>query len=444
MIAQPVGYIRESAEDGGQTPEEQRAGQTAAVLALAKADGYKGRPRIFDDWNRSGAGDKIEQRKAYAEMLDAIRAGSVSVIYARSVDRLYRSVKTYSALLDLCRAHGVRIVTQRDGIVGGDGSPMATAFATVGATFAQLESDTAKVRRRYGVATQRRNIAAHAETGCQGCAETRLHGIGRRPYDAELTAAVLAAYDEAGSFLGATKLLTARKVPSLLGGRANPGKNGGTYGWDVKTVSRIVRRERPGLPKVGRKGAPSRSTHALSGLLVCHCGRTLSSMPRPGKRSTAWYCRAAHNDAGHSRPYVVSEAYILPAVRAELDLIDLAGDRVQAAARDAAAEREELTSARSRLALAYARGGLPTEAYTAEDEAITARLLSLADSSPVEDLGPLDDLWTWDPADANAVLRRVFRSITLGPDLRPLPDGFDWRNRSWRRVVPQSSPIARA
>ena len=36
------------------------------------------------------------------------------------------------------------------------------------------------------------------------------------------------------------------------------------------------------------------------------------------------------------------------------------------------------------------------------------------------------------PAAANVVLRAIFERIDLGPDLRPKPDGFVWRNEAWR------------
>jgi len=38
--------------------------------------------------------------------------------------------------------------------------------------------------------------------------------------------------------------------------------------------------------------------------------------------------------------------------------------------------------------------------------------------------------WTWQPADVNAVLRAVFTSVMLGPDLRPV--SAVWRNPALR------------
>ena len=43
----------------------------------------------------------------------------------RSLDRLYRSMRTFLRLTDAARKHGVRIVTLREGVLGGDESPMA-------------------------------------------------------------------------------------------------------------------------------------------------------------------------------------------------------------------------------------------------------------------------------------------------------------------------------
>jgi DNA invertase Pin-like site-specific DNA recombinase len=359
-------------------------------------------------------------------MVAAIKAGDVGTVYARSVDRIYRSVKTYSALLDLCREHGTRIVTQRDGIVGGDGSPMATAFATVGATFAQLESDTAKVRAKYGTATKRRNIAEHAATGCQGCAETRLHRIGRPRYGPETTAAVLDAFEEAGSFNGAAAILTARGIPSMLGGRKNPLGNGGSYGWNAITVARIVRRERPDVPKKCRQGVAPRGRYPLSGLLACPaCGTFLSPQPRTGA-FMGWYCARALVDPAHPRPYVVSERYVLPWIKEEVARLRLP-DAVTLAT-DNAAQREALAGRLDRAHELYIGGAITRERHAAEAAAVAVELDRLGAAEAVVAVPRLD--WTWAPRDVNAVLSAILERVTLGPDMRPV--SAVWRVPAWR------------
>jgi DNA invertase Pin-like site-specific DNA recombinase len=412
-----VGYIRESVEDRDQDPEAQREGQRAAVRALAKANDGVADIDIFDDWDRSGAGDQLHKRKAYAAMVAAIERDEVSVVYARSMDRLYRSVQTFLALQAACRKHGTRIVTQREGAIGGDGSPMADAFATIGATFAQLESDTAKVRARYGVVTKRRNGIP----------------LGRKRYGeepGESVAAVLDAFREAGSFLGAAKLLNARKVPNRLHSLGRQ--------WNVRTVARIIRRADPNLvPPRGRQGARARSTRLFSGLLKCHCGDYLTSMPRKRKNakpSIGYYCRRAHQNLNgdHPRPYVVSEKKLLPLVQAEATLIALPSNEAKVATENRE-RRAALEAKRTQLTKALVMDGIDVSVLQMELASIKAALADLDAEARAITLPTID--WTDDPADLNPLLRTWLTRIDLGPDLLPAPDGFVWAIKRWRKAA---------
>ena len=65
-------------------------------------------------------------------------------------------MRTFVRLTDAAKAHGARVVTLREGVLGGDGSPMAQAFAQITAVFSELELNTAKARARGGIASRRR------------------------------------------------------------------------------------------------------------------------------------------------------------------------------------------------------------------------------------------------------------------------------------------------
>lgn len=420
--AHPVAYIRRSVASRADPGDVSREFQTEEVRRLAGADGPA--LTIIDrDWGRSAATDKTGRRLAFLALLDAIEAGDVSALYAYSTDRLARSVEWSARLLNACRRAGVPIVTREGRIEPGDAGAALLFNVLAAVNENALSGMEAKARASIG-RRQARNVEAGRAPNA---------GMGRKPYGPETTAAVLAAFDEAGSFLGATKALTAAGVPSYLGGKPNPRKNGGTYGWNVHTVSRIVRRERPGMPK-GRRGVvagPRR--RLLSGLLACHCGQLLSSMPRPGGRQVGYYCRQAHNDPRHSRPYVVSERFLLPWIKAETAHLSLPVDAVQMG-REAGAERADLETQRERLALAFARGGLPETTYTAEDGALVARLAELGDTEEAAAVSPIrPEEWdSWAPADVGTYIRSILRSVTLGADMRPV--SALWRNPALRRA----------
>jgi len=423
--AQPVAYIRRSVASRADPGDVSREFQTDAVRKLAGPDAD--RLRIIDaDWGRSAATDSTARRLGFLQLLEDIEAGAVSALYAYSADRLARSVEWSARLLNACRRANVPIVT-------GEGRFDPTNGATTDLyNFRAVVNESAvRQMQEKARATVARRKARNIEAGREPNA-----GMGRKPYDPETTAAVLAAFDEAGSFLGATKALTAAGVPSYLGGKPNPRKNGGTYGWNTLTVSRVVRRARPDMPRTGRQGARARSTHTLSGLLRCGgdldgrtCGAILSSMPRPGKRSPAMYCRVAHNNASHSRPYVISEAKLLPAIKAEGAHYRAPADEYTDT--DRTAELAVLQADRTRIQKMTARGMLDmdeAEAMLRENKTQTDALSADAQRRELPQAIP----WGAEPAILNAALRAsVWTSIQLGPDL--LPVGFVWRFPDWRR-----------
>jgi DNA invertase Pin-like site-specific DNA recombinase len=431
--AQPVAYIRRSVASRADPGDVSREFQTEEVRRLAGDDAD--RLVIIDrDWGRSAATDKTGRRLAFLAMLEDIEAGDVSALYAYSADRLARSVEWSARLLNACRRAGVTITT-------GEGTfrPDDDAATDLFNFRAVVNESTLRQMEKKARATVARRKARNVEAGREPNA-----GLGGKPYGPEVTAQVLAAYDQAGSFLGACKLLTAPVgaevwsrgrlvgtglgVPSRLSGRPNPRQNGGTYGWNFRTVGRIVRRERSDVPKVGRQGAAQRPRRLLSGLLVCHCGQILAP-----NGSANYTCRQAHNDSSHSRPYTVGERLLLPWLKAELAHLRLPVDAVTMG-REASAERADLVTQRERLALGYARGGLTQATYEAEDGALVARLAELGDTEDAADVSPiLPEEWdTWTPGDLDRYIRSILERVDLGPDMRPV--SATWRNPALRRA----------
>jgi DNA invertase Pin-like site-specific DNA recombinase len=412
--ALPHAYIRRSVASRADPGDVSRDFQTEEVRRLAGDDAA--RLVIIDrDWGRSAATDKTGKRLAFLALLDSIEAGDVSALYAYSTDRLARSVEWSARLLNACRRAGVPIVT-REGRIEPGNAAAALLFNVLAAVNENaLSGMEAKARASIG-ARQARNVAA---------GRTPNAGMGRKAYGPEITALVLSAFDEAGSFLGAAKALNAAGVPTMLGL---------PDGWNVKTVSRIVRRERPEMPRTGRQGARARSTRLFSGLLRCGgtladgstCGGIMSSMPRPGQRTPAYYCRQAHNKtaAGHSRPYVISEARLRPAIMAESEHYAPTADEYNEA--DRTGEVAQLEGERARTLEQSRRGMIDMD----EAERIVRGIKTRLDELAIPQAIPQAISWTAPVPELNAWLRAVWSAVQLGPDL--LPVLFDWTRKDWR------------
>ncbi len=407
--AQSVAYLRRSKVDARHPGAVSHEAQLAAVRELAGGDAD--RLLCLEDWGRSGRAERVHLRGEYARLRDMIAAGEVSTVYSYSLSRLARSTRELLDLAEVCRDAGVPIRLVKEGTIDG-----ATATGRLMLTLLAA------------IATWEAELAGERATEAVDIRRARGDRIGRAEYGAkpgESVAAVVSAFEEAGSFLGAAKLLTVRGVPSRLGGRPNPRMNGGTYGWNVRTVASIVRRERPDLvPLHGRRGARARSTRLFSGLLVCSCGDILTSMPREG--SVGYYCRRAHNDPRHPRPYVVSEAKVRPWAEAEAallrtpELVQLAETRAE--------ERATLEAQRTRLLDMYQVGAVTREEWQARLAAVNAAVERLADGERILAVPALD--WMWPPEAVNAVLRAIWSEVRLDANMRPIE--AVWRVPEWR------------
>jgi DNA invertase Pin-like site-specific DNA recombinase len=300
MDRYPVAYIRRSSADVDNPGDVSREAQEAAVRELAHRDGHNGNLRVFTDWDRSADEAKEAKRTEYAAMLAEIATGRVSVVFAYALDRLYRSLGTFVRLRKAAQDHDVRIVTLREGVLMGDGSPMAKAFAGITAIFTEMELDTAKVRAK-GAVTVRRARGDHMGPTRYGFKLGKVGGVVTLVPDPDRPLApVFAAYAEAGTMAGACRILNASGVPAPRGGL-----------WRISTVTQILEDNGATLPARNARGHRRNPPAArLAQLLRCHCGRMLT----PNQKRHAYYCSSGLLVKGHGR-YYVAEAAILPAIR---------------------------------------------------------------------------------------------------------------------------------
>lgn len=415
-MSTPVAYIRRSSADAGSPGDISRDVQEAAIRELAARDGHNGDVRIFVDWARSADEEKIGKRTEYAAMLAEVEAGRVSTIYAYALDRLQRSVIQTAKLVKACEAHGVRIVTQREGEVRHDTPDEWLRFTTL-ATFAEFELRT--IKKRAQAAMQRRTARGDAlgkpAYGYQ-FGRDDMQRVILVPDPLQPLQPVLDAFTEAGSFNGAAKLLNQRGIPAARGGK-----------WAGNIVNKIVRRERPGLVPRSRSEArvAPRGTHLFSRLLRCSCGRMLT--PRVNRKQvtkygtygpyTGYQCYAGRHDPDHPRPYMIAEPIVREWAEQEAARFR-APDRVKVGKVDAA-KRAALDAERERIGWAVVRGAIPQAAGDARLDEIDAELEALADVEAVMHVPAID--WERTPAHAvNGVLRALWEYVELGPDMRPV------------------------
>ncbi len=341
MARRAVAYLRRSRVDATHAGAVSHEAQLAEVRSLAARYGENGDLQILEDWGRSGRGERTHLRASYLHLRALIEADEVSAIYGYSTSRLARSLSEYVNLAQLCQAHGTAIRTREGALdyATVEGRLLVHLLASVAqaeAEWAQERAvDATRVRQARG---DRMGPAFYGTKLVQGQLV---------PDPTRDVTAVLDAFRQAGSFLGAAKLLNLAGVPT---------RNGNGRLWWAGSVRGIVEREAPELvPPRQHQGAKAVGTSVLARLLRCACGRTLSPTSNLG-RYVSYQCPDARRDPRHARPYSVSERHLLPAVRAEADRLRTP-DAVRLAEVDAQ-RRVELAERKRRLALTFADGAL--------------------------------------------------------------------------------------
>ncbi|HJP89171.1 MAG TPA: recombinase family protein [Candidatus Limnocylindrales bacterium] len=447
-----AGYLRESAGDPSNDGE--REGQRIDIRRLAEHDGLDpARITWYDDWGRSGSGR--QKRRAFNRLREDIDAGNVSVIYARSVDRLTREgLNEGMAFVAFCRIKGVRVVVQREGELTIDPDTvsvwqMAAPFLT-----AAEESRLGRVRARSARATRLRNRAEHI-AGCNlgdDCPEA-LHWDGVQPYGTlpgEDVQAVLDAFLEAGSYSGATLILNARGVTPRRGNH-----------WESTSVIRVVKRaakaRRLGvkLPTRKHRGSPTLAVHTFARLIRCpHDGSYLTATKRTDRKGPAvgYFCRLGRTSASrcprhgvlvtrhpdltwqcpeghvlrryevvgdHPSPWSVSEHVILTWARDALGTAFFRDElkvRQPDIARDVTALREK----RTRLGQVFVDEVIDEVTYRAALAGLDAELARLNGIERASVTFRLGIDWSLPARELNEGLRDLLYSIQLDDRMRPV------------------------
>jgi DNA invertase Pin-like site-specific DNA recombinase len=100
------------------------------------------------------------QRTALQTLLDAVRAGHVSIVYCPKVARLGRNARDCLEILDMLHAHGVELVLVENHI--DTCTPMGKLFFTLLAAFAEWESELIRERTMSG---KMEKLEQHHEAG---------------------------------------------------------------------------------------------------------------------------------------------------------------------------------------------------------------------------------------------------------------------------------------
>lgn len=218
--ARPVAYLRRSKVDAGNAGAISHADQVERVTVLAGPDAE--RLLWLEDWGRSGQAKGQHKRADYAELRRMVAAGEVSAVYTWTLSRLARSLTELNDLAHLCADHAVPIKCA-------DGFSPDISTATGRLVLSLLGA----------VHQYQAEWTAEAAAGAIAVRRSRGDRLGRVPYGempSESVQGIVDAFHQAGSFLGACKLLNAAGVPSRLGGP-----------WHPLTVARILRRPRAEL-----------------------------------------------------------------------------------------------------------------------------------------------------------------------------------------------------
>lgn len=400
-MKQPVGYLRKSRVTTDHTVSWEV--QEAAIRDLASQQGHTEGLVLLSDWNKSGRKDG-NGRPGYRRLLEMIEAGEVAALYSYSLSRLSRSLADFAKLVDICRTHSVPMRLAADRHLDFD-SASGRAMINVLASFAQMEAELAQERARDTVVVRR----------------ARGDQIGPPFYGAkegEDVSVVVAAFREAGSVLGAARLLNRQGVPTRRGGM-----------WSTTSVHQILRRV-DAVPQRSGQGVKAAAPFIFYRLLHCHCGRSLTGVRYrngPNAGYVSYRCLQGRTDPDHGNPQSVPESRVLPWVQAEVARLRMPHDWVQLAERDER-RRLELEARRRRILDNYEDGLIDRAERDAKLGGLADELERLDAAVRVVVVPELD--WTRPPAQVNAVLRALFACIELDEHMRPVH--AEWLVPEWR------------
>lgn len=406
MARHAAAYIRRSSVSADSPGDASREAQLDAARRLAAAFAPDAEIREYVDWGISGRRD---DRPEYVRLKAAIAADEVCCVFAYSLSRLGRTARELDALFTLCEQHDVQVITQADGTLTAT-SATGKFLRRILAELAELESELAKERSAAARAAKRDRGDEFGQPP-YGYKHAKIDGrIVRVPDPDRPVQPLIDAYREAGTILGACRLLEERNVPAPRGGTR----------WATSALTRILEENAPDLlPRRTARGVRQPASARLSQLVKCpHCGKMMT----PNVHRGQLYCsNGPRARATHPR-YVVREIDLLPWVQEQAARFRRpAGARVSEDdqhARDAIAARLE------RAHELYIAGDIDRSRYADEKARADRELERLQDARTVVDVPEID--WDrWDPADVNAVLRSLWSHIELDAELRPVR--AEWR-----------------
>jgi DNA invertase Pin-like site-specific DNA recombinase len=391
-------YLRRSVVDEQNPGVVSYEQQLARCQDLARGHGADA-PEVLVDWGRSGGEGLEHRRSAYQDLRERVATGRVRWIVSYDLSRLSRSTRETLDLVALATQNGAKVHVGDLGILDpSDPTGQFTMTALSGAN--TLLRDMARKRGK--------EIAADRKA--QGLP------VGRPPYGSlpgEDVAVVLAAFDLAGSYHHAARELNAAGVATRAGNQ-----------WYGTSVRRVVVHAR-GSTATARPRIRSRGLHELSGLLWCACGGPMTVTRAPGGALAA--CGRGIDDPNHPRPIYVSQVKLLPWVRSEAGRLRLP-EAVELEKSNDERRREQLDRKRERIIDTYTDGLIDRAARDRRVAEVDAERDALEVRAEVITVPALD--WSWPPETINGILRLIFRSIQLGPDL--LPVSAQWLVPEWR------------
>ncbi len=393
-------YLRRSVVDDDNPGTVSYDQQLERCREIARKHGAD-EPAVLVDWGRSGGAGLEHRRGAYQELRERIATGGVRWVVSYDLSRLSRSTRETLDLIDHARKHGAKVHVGDLGILDPD-DPVGKFTVTTLASANALLRDMASKRAKETVESRR----------AQGLP------IGRPPFGArpgEDAAVVLAAYDEAGSYHAAARLLNARGVSTRM-----------DRGWQGRSVQQVVRRERP-RDVTARPRTRSRGRYILTGLLRCHCGATMRVMA--SKWGGACVCGRGSSDPAHSRPVQISPAKLMPWIREEAARMRLP-EAVEMEIRSDEVAAQKIEARRVRVLEAFYDGVTDKAERDRQLAKLDDQEAALGARQVVLELPPAIDWGTWSPGAINRVLRSLWQYVELGPDLRPVR--AEWLVKEWR------------
>ena len=412
-------YLRRSSVSGDNPGDASREAQEAAVRRLCGDD-----VTLYVDWGISGR--KLD-RPDYLRLKADIADGKVASVCAYSLSRLGRNARELLAFIELAQKHDVPVRTSVESI--DTSTAMGRAMLTVMAAFAQLEVEqgmerSAAARAAREVRHHDVGLAMPGSIPIYGRRHATVDGITRVEDDPERPVQpILDAYRDAGSVLGACRLLMAQGVPAPQGGKR----------WGTSSLTRILEAHAPELlPRRNGRDRRQPAKAILAQLVKCpFCGQLLT----PNTTRRQLYCSHGSTDRDSHPRYVASERAVLAFVVDEVAHLAIPGDAV-ALERQIAARREAIETRLTRAHELYIGGSIDKGRYEKEATSVRRELdaLSARESTinlpPVEEIAEALDDPRRDPAKLNRLLRSLFESVELDASMAPL--AVTWTVPEWR------------